>query len=328
MKCSFFLVTFLLLILVSCNPKPIVDEEEAEDTKPLTMIENHEALLEGDVFFVDDFHLQGLERILHFFGDELTVDDISNIAEMKDFSTYSLTDLLDVMDEKQVYVVPTYGEADQVLASLKEGVPVLANFYPAGSRDVDGIFYGSSLEELIYFDLEAQDSRTLPISQLKQAVSGDNRLSLYVPIEDGRNIGVLRKDSQLYIRQAVMDAYYSFNEELFKELIPIIEENNWSQDYLYQYTFFYLFIEEDPKPVEPYIKSFASKRGDSFAAELVLKYYKLLGNEEEMKKVVQTIRIVQHLKEETLLEIERIATEQGDDELAQEARDMLEQKGE
>ncbi|GAA0339351.1 hypothetical protein GCM10008967_32110 [Bacillus carboniphilus] len=316
-----FTISLVWMVLTGCNQKPEV-ENEIEEERPLVMVENYEELLEGELNF-QDAHFQGLERILQYFNQELTDQDLENISEITDFSTYALTDLLQVMDEKGVFILPTYGDAEDIVAGLEKGHPVLVTFYPVGSREVNGIFYGYSEKELIYLDVEAGESRRMELSHLKQATQEE--VSLYVPIDDGKEIVSLREESEFYVRLAILEAYYSDNISLFEQIIPIVEEMNLSESFAYPYAYYYLFIKEDPHKAEEFVLSLNPSQ-DSFGAELQLKYYQLLGNEEEMTRIVQSMHINQNLKVETLNEIVRLGAAMGDEDKVKQAKEALGQK--
>ncbi|MGE8207137.1 hypothetical protein ACQKP0_21840 [Heyndrickxia sp. NPDC080065] len=324
MKRFVLLNIFLLILLAACNPKPQVKTTQKEEIK-YTKIDHEKNLFHEETIFKEYPIFEGLERISQYYGGELKEQDQKRITKFEDFHTISMLDMLKVLDERNIFIYPTYGNETDILEGLKQNKPILIKFSPIGNQEIIAIFYGYSKDQLLYYDVNSHKEREITHKQLSEAVKPEKQVSFYIPFKEGEGINKKRLDSKFFNQLAISDAYYKGDKALFKESIKQIEKNKWENDFSYFYAYYYLFYEEDVKKAEAMLKQMNGS-SDPLKMELQLKLYKLQGNNKELKNIVSKIQVMPQFRTETLEEIRLRAEKYGYDKIVENVESILKDK--
>lgn len=236
----------------------------------------------------------GVERLMHYFAESQdhasSHDNHDNATPFKNevFSYTSSIDVFSIVEDKGLFLLPTYGDVELVLEELRSGRPViLMDRNYDGSINFKGrkvndsvIIYGydeASLlgynatqnEHIIYHQGLLKNTGLLPHPivnatynwQRNRLLDGmyyvfpqvfnsqmPEGLELYLLVDSLEESESRRLQSSLYLKLAAIDTFYK--GEVNEQLISVIEEQQLIHMFDYEYAYYHLFIDPQPHKVQ------------------------------------------------------------------------------
>ncbi|MGB9809180.1 MAG: tetratricopeptide repeat protein [Caldanaerobacter sp.] len=328
------ILTFVLLFLASCNPKPEIEKKE-ETPKNLYTIPKAEKLVEiTPIFKETDPFIQGVERLSAFLGHPLTKEMAGKVYFDPCQNYVALTDILHLLSEEGLFLVYKPIGVDELKEDILKGSPVLIEFSFSGTSKDAGIVYGLDDDNLHYYLLPDMKERTYPIEKVKEKIEENKPLIAIIKAEDKSKWLEKMEKSDIYLRRWGQDVYQKRDPKAYKEYIETIERLNWrikDGDKNQIYAYYYIFYDRKPEKVKNIIlKSYEESEYLPSSQELAFMLYHLLNDKEKAERVASHMSVsseqLSFYQDETLLQLGYYYLEKGDIKTAKTILEFLKER--
>lgn len=322
-RIAFFYALLFLMILAACNPKP-EPVEDVKPEKPDTLIQNREKLLEkSPALSQANLLMQGLERISHYLGADLSDQEYSTIYYDAKEQYYSYIDFLQLMLTKGYAILPKYGSSQEIIDQINLGNPVLAQFPLSGGMSTEGIFYGYNDQYFFYYPLSSLKEKKIPIHRVEAFATKELKLFVY-------DKEIQELDSDYYFLLYTQDIYRKDDRELFKKAVERIErEGDWFEkdnSFVRFYAIYYTFYDPQPDKVEPILSDIESP---FLYPEINFMLQIIRGDKEKAAEALASMNLAQQMnlyRDETLYQIGLLSIENGNLGMASQALQSLNER--
>lgn len=318
---KWLLVIVLFFLVGGCNPKPQLEEDEVL-VSDIINIEDAEKLTDTETVYQSANLLEGLERIYRYYGNEFPEEEQKKIKVYEDFEKVSYVDFMNLMAGQGIDTLLSFRDAENIELALKEDKPVYAKFTLINAEEWNVLFYGYSDEDFAYFNMESGEKKTIG----KKRIEALGEFETIIPYEIGKLTESEKERSVLYVQQRMTDAYWADDPTALKKWLAIAEKNSWLDNVGYIYAYYYLFHDPQPERIAKNVEAELKKYREPYTLEIALKYYTLINDEEEVKRTIRDIQIMQGHRKETLQFIIDNGAAYGYLDKAAESAEMLKKK--
>lgn len=318
------LVAVLLLIVNACNPKP-EEDVVVEVVEEFIEFENPGKMFEGENRFIDSPILGAVEKIMNYYDAPLTDDDLKKVRKTKMYGKESVLDVLNLVQDKGVPILPLYTDYDVIEEAVLKGKPVYAEFALISNNTWKVIFIGYSDGQFAYMDFETGEKKSVDRTRLATV----DKFTALIPFKGEQFATSDLEQSAYYLEIVASDAYYEDDGDQILDALTAIENENLTEKiffYNYLYMYYYTFYDFQPEIVEPILeKELASmKNPANMEISITLANYNEV--EDKLKSELANLQLLASHRTETLELIVKKGTEFGFTKLVTEAEEMLKSK--
>ena len=315
------LIAGLLLIVNACNPKPeedVVVEVEEEFIE----IENPGKMFEGENNFTDSPILEAVDKIMKYYDAPLTDDDLKKVRKTKMYGKESVLDVLNLVQDKGVPILPLYTDYDDIEEAVLKGKPVYAEFALISNNTWKVIFYGYSDEQFAYMDFETGEKKSVDRTRLATV----DKFTTLIPYKGETLAASDLEQSAYYLEIVASDAYYEDDGEQILNALTAIENENLTEEiffYNYLFMYYYTFYDFQPEIVEPILEKELASMKNPANMEISIALANYNEDEDKLKSELANLQLLASHRTETLELIVEKGTEFGYTDLVAEAEEML-----
>ena len=315
------LIAGLLLIVNACNPKPeedVVVEVEEEFIE----IENPGKMFEGENKFTDSPILEAVDKIMKYYDAPLTDDDLQKVRKTKMYGKESVLDVLNLVQDKGVPILPLYADYDDIEEAVLKGKPVYAEFALISNNTWKVIFYGYSDEQFAYMDFETGEKKSVDRTRLATV----DKFTALIPYKGEQFATSDLGQSAYYLEIVASDAYYEDNGEQILNALTAIENESLTEEiffYNYLFMYYHTFYDFQPEIVEPILEKELASMKNPANMEISIALANYNEDEDKLKSELANLQLLASHRTETLELIVEKGTEFGYTDLVAKAEEML-----